>query len=134
MNGPRTDSDFHLAQVQMAVSFLGCCVSGFASVFKQAKRKKVLNSSEDSLAEIFSPLSKQVEETVQVLMYLVTSCPDDALRGCLGKSGLLSLTRKIKPGGNSDISAYFCICPLHYRKLQRLFIAKSIGTLNQKNN
>lgn len=40
MNGPRADSDFHLAQVQMAALVLGCLVSGFAGGVKHAKKKK----------------------------------------------------------------------------------------------
>jgi hypothetical protein len=55
MNGPRSDSDFHLALVQMADLVLGCCVSWFASVLKQIKgEKKILNFSKYSLTEIFA--------------------------------------------------------------------------------
>ena len=75
MNGPRADSDFHLAQVQMAALVLGCRVSGFAGGFKHAKKKKILDFSEgnlENLAGIFFFLNKQIEQTFEVLIPLFT--------------------------------------------------------------
>lgn len=77
---PRTDSDFHLAQVQMAALVLGCRVSGFAGGFKHAKKKKILDFSEgnlENLAGIFYYYffwNKQIEQSFEDLILLRTHC------------------------------------------------------------